>query len=185
MLVDCCEQELVLRAQRGEIEAFASLYDSHAGQVYGYLYKRLDQPADAEDITAEVFVRAMKALPSFELRGAPFGSWLVRIAHNLAVNHQKKQSRRQEVALLDGDAPSAADPAELALRQIAFEQVSAAVEQLTDLQKQVIEFRFLRQLTIAETADRMGRAEGAVKFLQHSAVRALRSRLGYLEMEFN
>jgi RNA polymerase sigma-70 factor (ECF subfamily) len=49
----------------------------------------------------------------------------------------------------------------------------------------VIEFRFLRQLTIAETADRMGRAEGAVKFLQHSAVRALRSRLGYLEMEFN
>ena len=59
------------------------------------------------------------------------------------------------------------------------------MEHLTDLQKQVIEFRFLRQLTIAETADRMGRAEGAVKFLQHSAVRALRSRLGYLELEIN
>jgi RNA polymerase sigma-70 factor, ECF subfamily len=185
MLVDCCEQELILRAQRGEIEAFASLYNSHAGRVYGYLYKRLDQPADAEDITTDVFVRAMQALPSLELTGAPFGSWLVRIAHNLAVNHRKKQGRRQEVALLDGYAPSAADPAELALQQIAFEQVSAAMEQLTKLQKHVIEFRFLRQLTIAETADRMGRAEGAIKSLQHSAVRALRSRLGSLEMEIN
>jgi RNA polymerase sigma-70 factor (ECF subfamily) len=185
MLVDCCEQELILGAQHGEADALASLYDSHAGQVYGYLYKRLDQPADAEDVTAEVFVRAMRALPSFEQTGAPFGAWLIHIAHNLAVNHQKKQSRRQEVALLNGDAPSAADPAELALQQITFEEVSAAMGQLTDLQRQVIEFRFLRQLTIAETADRMGRTEGAVKFLQHSAVRALRSRLGYLELEIN
>jgi RNA polymerase sigma-70 factor (ECF subfamily) len=185
MVVDCCEQELILRAQRGEVEAFASLYDSHAGPVYGYLYKRLDQPADAEDVTAEVFVRAIRALPSFEQTGAPFGAWLIRIAHNLAVNHQKKQSRRQEVALMNGDAPSAADPAELALQQITFEEVSAAMEQLTDLQRQVIEFRFLRQLTIAETADRMSRTEGAVKFLQHSAVRALRRSLGYLEMEID
>jgi RNA polymerase sigma-70 factor (ECF subfamily) len=185
MLVDRCEQELILRAQHGEAEALASLYDSHAGRVYGYLYKRVEQPADAEDITADVFVQAMQALPSFELTGAPFGAWLIRIAHNLAVNHQKKQSRRQEVALLNGDAPLAADPAELALQQITFEEVSAAMEQLTELQRQVIEFRFLRQLTIAETADRMGRAKGAVKFLQHSALRALRRSLGYLEMEIN
>jgi RNA polymerase sigma-70 factor (ECF subfamily) len=89
------------------------------------------------------------------------------------------------VALLDEFSPSGDDPAELALQQITFEEVSAAMEQLTELQRQVIEFRFLRQLTIVETAECMGRAEGAVKFLQHSAVRALRRSLGYLEMEIN
>lgn len=185
MLVDCCEQELILRAQHGEADALASLYDSHAGPVYGYLYRRLDQPADAEDVTAEVFVRAIRALPSFEQTGVPFGAWLIRIAHNLAVNHQKKQCRRQEVALFDECSPSGDDPAELALRQATFKEVSAAMEQLTELQRQVIEFRFLRQLTIAETADRMDRTEGAVKFLQHSAVRALRRSLGYPEMEID
>jgi RNA polymerase sigma-70 factor (ECF subfamily) len=153
--------------------------------VYGYLYKRLEQPADAEDITADVFVRAMQALPSFELTGAPFGAWLIRIAHNLAVNHLKKQSRRQEVALFDEDSPSSEDPAVIAVERAKFEEVSAFIEQLTDLQRQVIEFRFLRQLTIAETADRMNRSQSAVKFLQHSAVRALRSRLGDMESEIN
>ena len=185
MLVDRCEQELILRAQHGEAEALASLYDSHAGRVYGYLYKRVEQPADAEDITADVFVRAMQALPSFELTGAPFGAWLIRIAHNLAVNHLKKQSRRQEVALFDEDSPLSEDPAKLAVERANFEEVSEVMEHLTDLQRQVIELRFLRQLTIAETADRMNRSESAVKFLQHSAIRALRSRLGDMDLVIN
>jgi RNA polymerase sigma-70 factor (ECF subfamily) len=185
MLLDYREEELILRAQQGDTEAFASLYDSHVGKVYGYLYKRLDQPADAEDVTAEVFVRAMRALPSFQVTGAPIGAWLIRIAHNLAVNHLKKQSRRQEVTFLDESRASAEDPAELALRQASFEEVSSVMEDLTDLQRQVIEFRFLRQLTVAETADRMNRTESAVKFLQHSAIRALRRRLGNLETALN
>ena len=183
MLLDYREEELIRRAQQGDTEAFASLYESHVGQVYGYLYRRLDQPADAEDVTAEVFVRAMQALPRFEMTGAPFQAWLIRIAHNLMVNHIKKQSRRPEVALFDEDSPSAEDPAELALQQVIFEEVSAVMENLTDLQRQVIELRFLRQLTVAETADHMNRSEGAVKFLQYSAVRALRSRLGNMEAD--
>ena len=185
MLLDYSEEELILRAQQGDTEAFASLYESHVGQVYGYLYRRLDQPADAEDVTAEVFVRAMQALPSFQVTGAPFGAWLIRIAHNLMVNHIKKQSRRPEVAFLDESRASAEDPAELAMQQTTFEEVSSVMDDLTELQKQVMEFRFLRQLTVAETADRMNRSEGAVKFLQHSAIRALRRRLGNLEAAMN
>jgi RNA polymerase sigma-70 factor (ECF subfamily) len=123
----------------------------------------------------------MQALARFEMTGAPFQAWLIRIAHNLSVNHIKKLSRRQETGFLDDSRPSSEDPAELALQQVIFEEVSAAMENLTDLQRQVIELRFLRQLTVAETADRMNRRESAVKFLQHSAIRALRRRLGNLE----
>jgi RNA polymerase sigma-70 factor (ECF subfamily) len=185
MLLDYREEELILKAQQGDTEAFASLYDSHVGQVYGYLYKRLDQPADAEDVTAEVFVRAIQALPSFELTGAPFGAWLIRIAHNLAVNHLKKLSRRQEVTFLDESRASAEDPAELALQKAILEEVSSVMEDLTDLQRQVMEFRFFRQLTVAETANHMSRSESAVKFLQHSAIRALRRRLGNSKTAMN
>jgi RNA polymerase sigma-70 factor (ECF subfamily) len=185
MLLDYSEEELILRAQQGDTEAFASLYESHVGQVYGYLYRRLDQPADAEDVTAEVFVQAIQALPSFQVTGAPFGAWLIRIAHNLMVNHIKKQGRRPEVALFYEDSPSSEDPAELALQQATFEEVSSVMGSLTDLQRQVIGFRFLHQLTVAETADRMHRSEGAVKFLQHSAIRALRRRLGKLGSAMN
>lgn len=185
MLPDRSEEDLIRRAQRSETEALACLYESHAGQVYRYLSNRLAQPADAEDVTAEVFLRAMLALPSFEIRDAPFRAWLLRIAHNLAVNHLKKQSRRREVGLLDERAPSGEDPAELALQQANFEEVSSVMGNLTDLQRQVIEFRFLRQLTVAETADHMSRSESAVKFLQYSAIRALRRRLSGIETDID
>jgi RNA polymerase sigma-70 factor (ECF subfamily) len=180
---DCSEEELIHLAQRGDREAFAILYDSHVGQVYQYLLNRLGQPADAEDVTAEVFIRAMRALPSFEIRGAPLIAWLLRIAHNQAVNHLKRRSRRQEVDLFDSGMPSDDDPAELAVQRTAFEEVSTAMGTLTSLQQQVLQLRFLRQLTITETAHRMSRSEKAVKFLQHSAVKALRRRLSNKEAD--
>ena len=181
MQSDFSEEELISRAQQGDREAFALLYEANVERIYHYLLNRLGQPADAEDVTAEVFIRAMKALPSFEMRGAPFIAWLLRIAHNVAVNQLKKQSRRQEVDLFDSGMASGDDPAELALQRTAFEEVSTAMGTLTSLQQQVLQLRFLRQFSIAETADRMSRSEKAVKFLQHSAVRALRKRLGNQE----
>ena len=178
MLPDCPEEDLIRKAQRGDRGAFALLYESHVEQVYQYLLNRLGQPADAEDVTAEVFIRAMQALPSYEIRGAPFIVWLLRIAHNVAVNQLKKQSRRKEVVLFDSGIPASDDPADVALQQAAFEEVSVAMDSLTALQRQVLNLRFLRQLTISETAYQMSRTERAVKFLQHSAIRALRRRLG-------
>ncbi len=137
MEADYNEERVIRAAQAGDREAFASLYEAHVDRVYHYLLRRMGQPADAEDVTAEVFIRAMKALKSFEFRGAPFVAWLLRIAHNTAVNHMKKQSRRQEIPLLD-NLPSANDPAELALNQVASEEVSRAMQGLTALQRQVI-----------------------------------------------
>ena len=174
------EERVIRAAQAGDREAFASFYEAHVDRVYHYLLRRMGQLADAEDVTAEVFIRAMKALKSFEFRGAPFVAWLLRIAHNTAVNHMKKQSRRQEVPLLD-NLPDVNDPAELALSQVASEDVSRAMRGLTALQRQVITLRYMAQLSIAETAAKMERTEGAVKFLQHSAIRALQRTKGRRE----
>ena len=174
------EERVIRAAQAGDRVAFASLYEAHVDRVYHYLLRRMGQPTDAEDVTAEVFIRAIKALESFEIGGAPFIAWLLRIANSMAFYHMKKQSRRQEVPLLD-NLPDADDPAELALKQVASEEVSRAMRGLIGLQRQVITLRYMAQLSIAETAAKMERTEGAVKFLQHSAIRALQRTMGRQE----
>ena len=177
---DYNEERVIRAAQGGDREAFASLYEAHVDRVYQYLLRRMGQPADAEDVAAEVFIRAMKALKSFQFRGAPFVAWLLRIAHNTAINHMKNQSRRQEVPLLD-NLPGVNDPAELALNRVASEEVSRAMQGLTALQRQVISLRYMAQLSIAETAAKMERNEGAIKFLQHRAIRALQRTMSRQE----
>ena len=177
MQPECSEEQLIRAAQSGDRDAFALLYEANVEQVYQYLLRKTGQPADAEDVTAEVFIRAMRALPSFEIRGAPFIAWLLRIAHNVAINYMKQRSHRKETLLQDSAMAAYDDPADLALTRVAFDEVSVQMETLTNLQRQVLDLRFLRQLSVAEIADQMSRSEKAVKFLQHSALRALRRRL--------
>ncbi len=175
------EAELVGAAQRGDQDAFAKLYEANVERVYRYLLGRMGQQADAEDVTAEVFIRAMNALDTYKPQGVPFVGWLLRIAHNQAVNYFRKQARRRELPLLD-TINAADDPAERAVSHIAAGEVHEAMDELTDLQREVISLRFGAQLTIAETARAMNRTEQATKFLQHSALRALRRVLGRQEI---
>ena len=175
------EAELVGAAQRGDRDAFAMLYEANVQRVYRYLLGRMGQQADAEDVTAEVFIRAMNALDTYKPQGVPFVGWLLRIAHNQAVNYFKRQARRRELPLLD-TINAADDPAEKAVSHIAAGEVNKAMGDLTDLQREVISLRFGAQLTIAETARAMDRTEQATKFLQHSALRALRRVLGRKEI---
>ncbi len=175
------EADLIAAAQRGDRGAFAMLYEANADRVYRYLLSRMGQQADAEDVTAEVFIRAMNALHTYKPQGVPFVGWLMRIAHNQAVNYFKKQTRRRELPLLDTfNAPD--DPAERAIMSIESSEIRRAMQHLTDLQKEVINLRFGAQLTVAETAKAMERTEQATKFLQHSALRALRRVLGAQEV---
>ena len=167
------EAELVRAAQKGHRAAFALLYEANVERVYRYLLARLGQPADAEDVTAEVFILAMKGLGSYKQKGTPLIAWLYRIAHNQAINYWKKTSRRAE-STLDDLAATADDTAEEALTMATFGEASRAMEELTELQRQVISLRFVGELSIAEAAKIMGRSQGAVKFLQHSALQALR-----------
>ena len=167
------EEALVLSAQGGDRDAFAQLYEASVERIYRYLLARLTEPADAEDVTAEVFMQAMRSLPSYKPKGTPLIAWLFRIAHNQAVNHMKKRARRKET-LLTETAAGYDSPEEQVLEQVRLGDVYEAMSALTDLQRQVLNLRFAADLSISEVASVMNRKEGAVKALQFSALRSLR-----------
>lgn len=174
------EEALILSAQRGDRDAFAQLYEANVERIYRYLLARLTEPADAEDVTTEVFMQAMKSLPSYKSKGTPLVAWLFRIAHNQAVNYMKKRARRREAPLLE-TAAAYDSPEDQVIERARFEEAVQAMGVLTDLQRQVLNLRFTADLSVAEVAKVMKRKEGAVKFLQYSALRALRRVWGQQE----
>ncbi|OGO02751.1 MAG: hypothetical protein A2Y72_00690 [Chloroflexi bacterium RBG_13_53_26] len=173
------EEDTVRRAQRRDPEAFGQLYEEHFDRIYRYIVLRVRNQADAEDLTQQVFLKALEHIGSYHYRGMPFASWLFRIAHNQVVDHWKKKSR-EKVKLLTQDEMAEAgalsddDPAALAEQKLGWEQLAAACEQLSDGQREVISLRFAGGLSVAETAKVMGKREGAVKVLQHVALKKLR-----------
>jgi len=173
------EEDLVRRAQRREPEAFSQLYEEHFDRIYRYVLLRVRNQADAEDITQQVFLKALESIGSYRWRGMPFASWLFRIAHNAVVDYWKKKSR-EKVAAVAPEAidqmveESSNDPAALAELTFDVKQLAGACEQLTDGQREIISLRFAGGLSVAESAKVMGKSEGAVKVLQHAALVKLR-----------
>jgi RNA polymerase sigma-70 factor, ECF subfamily len=172
------EEDLVRRAQRREPEAFGQLYEEHFDRIYRYVMLRVRTQADAEDITQQVFLKALENIGSYRWRGMPFASWLFRIAHNLVVDYWKKKSREKVAAVapeeIDELAASPNDPAALAELNFDMKQLAAACEQLTDGQREIVSLRFAGGLSVAEAAKVMGKSDGAVKVLQHAALVKLR-----------
>jgi len=169
------EADLVRRAQGGDPHAFGALYERYVDRVYGYIAHRVDSRADAEDLTGEVFLRALANLGRFRWRGSML-PWLLTIAHNLVADHWRCRGREAEWP--SAPLPAQADgPAEVAERRWQRERLRAATRQLTELQQQVIALRFAAGLSIAETARVMKRSENAVKNLQYKAIAALRRLL--------
>ncbi len=171
------EQSLVQRAQQHDQEAFAQLYEEYFGKIYRYVALRIGNQAEAEDMTQQVFLSAIKSISSFKWRNIPFSAWLFRIAHNQAVDYLRKRSRRPTSPLEESLISSGDDPQQTAERKLDIEQLLLATGQLTQAQQDVISLRFASELPIAEVAKVMGKSEGAVKALQHSAIVALRKTM--------
>lgn len=168
------EETLVRRAQQNDQVALTQIYEDNFDRIYRYIVIKIGDRAEAEDMTQQVFLKVLKSISSFKFRGMPFTSWLYRIAHNQVVDYLRKKSRRTTVPL-DETMPSFNDgPESVTERKIAIEEVAAAAKKLTPAQQEVISLRFAGALSIAEVARVMGRSEGAVKALQHSAIVALR-----------
>jgi RNA polymerase sigma-70 factor (ECF subfamily) len=124
-------------------------------------------------MTQQVFLNAIKSLPSYKFKGMPFSSWLYRIAHNQVVDYLRKKSRRATVPI-DETLASDDDPTEQAEVKLEIEALAVAMKKLTAAQREVISLRFAAELSVAEVARSMGKSEGAIKALQHSAIAALR-----------
>ena len=134
--------------------------------MYRYAFVRLQDHDEAEDVTQQVFERMLESIGRYEPRGAPFASWLFRIAHNLIVDHVRRaRSGERAVDAVRGST----------LAELEGSEVRRMMQRLNDSQRQVLELRFAAQLNLAETAEAMQRSVDAVKSLQYAALKALRA----------
>ena len=171
------EESLVRRAQQRDQEAFAQLYEEHFDKIYRYVALRIGDKKEAEDMTQQVFINALKSISSFKWKGIPFSAWLVRIAHNQVVDYLRKKTKQATVPLDESRASGDSNPQLMAEYRLDIEQLLLATKRLTQAQREVISLRFAGELSTAQVAKVMGKSQGAVKALQHSAIAALRKTL--------
>ena len=160
------EQKLVEDAQ-ADPARFLELYDRHFHRVWAYVIRRAASRAEAEDVTSEVFRKALENLAGYQWRGTPFLAWLLRIASN-TLSHRWEKAGRES-----GDPPpDIAEPdAGLERRAMLFQLVG----RLPEVQRRVIELRYVEQRSLLEVAEALGKTEGAVKQLQKRALENLRA----------
>jgi RNA polymerase sigma-70 factor, ECF subfamily len=166
---------LVELARQGDTEAFGLLYDHYHPQVYRFLYYRVGSQALAEDLTSDTFFRALRSMSSFRWQGKDFGAWLMTIARNLTTDHYKSGKNRLEVTTEDMSPHDSATegPEAAVMASLTNEVLMEALRKLPVEQQECLVMRFLQGLSIAETAQTMGRSDGAIKQLQLRAVRNL------------
>jgi RNA polymerase sigma-70 factor (ECF subfamily) len=167
--------DLVHSAQRGDTSAFARLYDRYVDVVFRYVLFRVGDRELAEDVTSETFLRALRRITSVSYQGRDVGAWFVTIARNLVLDHVKSSRFRLEVATAEVDDSRRVEfgPEQQVISKVTTAALLECVEKLGDDQRECIVLRFLQGLSVAETAEVMHRNEGAVKALQHRAVRRL------------
>ena len=166
---------LVELARVGDAEAFGQLYDHYNSSVYRFLYYRVGSVPLAEDLTAETFFRALRSMSSFRWQGKDFGAWLMTIARNLTTDHFKAGRTRLEQTTEDMTTldTTTEGPEGAVLASLTNEALLEALSSLPAEQRECLVMRFLQGLSIAETADVLGRSAGAVKQLQLRGVRNL------------
>lgn len=175
---EIAEAALVEIARR-DPHAFAGLYEQHVDRIYAYIYHRVGNVHDAEDLTARTFYRALDRLDQYEDRGLPFSAWLFRIAHNLVANWHRDRQRRRFLSLdrlwrhsHDGDSPES--QVERQARQAA---LWAAIERLPEERRNLLLFKFGGQLSNVEIGELLDKSESAVKSLYFRTLASLRKDL--------
>jgi len=189
------ERDLIEAARR-DPRQFEALYQQNVERVYTYIYRRVQEATEAEDLTSQVFYRALENLPRYHWQGQPYIAWLYRIASNLITDRYRRLGRHPQLSLdagvSGGDdendenglqtlgsrlADENAGPAELALEKLEAESLWAQVRKLPPEQQQVLVWRFSWGLKNKEIGERLGKSEAAIKQLVFRAIATLRQRL--------
>jgi RNA polymerase sigma-70 factor, ECF subfamily len=166
------EEQLLIEAAQKDPSRFADLYEANFGRVYAFVETRVRNRAEAQDITSDVFQKALGNLASFEWRGAPFAAWLFRIAANAIADHSQHVLRERDFSNAD-DPPEFVQPPDLEqIERCA--RLFRLLKSLPEDQRRVLVLRFIEEKAIKEIAREMGRSEGAVKQLQFRALERLR-----------
>lgn len=164
-------------AGQSKEEQLSSLFDSCYPRLARYAYARLGNPTEAEDVAADVFVRAFESLDSYRERGLPMEAWLFRIARNLVVDRYRRSGRFERSTEDDAELPDSSDPAQLAEKSILLKDVKESMQHLTQDQRDVVTLRFFSGLSSRETAAVLGKSDGSVREMQRAALEKLRQLL--------
>jgi len=171
--------QLVMLAQAGDSEAVAELYRVYNPQIFRFVFFRVGNRVVAQDLAQDVWVRALRHLSTYAYSGRDIGAWFITIARNLVADYYKSGRFRLEVTtgdVLDADRTDTgfgANPEADVADYLTNVELCKALNKLNEEQRECLVNRFLRGLTVAETAAAMGKNEGAIKALQYRAVRAL------------
>jgi RNA polymerase sigma-70 factor (ECF subfamily) len=167
------DERLLVEAAKSDPAKFGVLYEMQFERVYAFISNRVRDRAIAEDLTSEVFYKALANLAAYEWREVPFAAWLLRIAANAVIDRGKRAARELPVS-------------EDQLRSVKAElrvvedraRLFRLVGQLPEAQRQVVHMRFVEQLSIREVAARLAKTDGAIKQLQLRALQRLRAQMG-------
>ena len=168
------DERLLIEAAQKDPQKFSGLYELHFERVYAFVCRRVGDRSTAEDLTSDVFHKALANLRSYEFRGAPFVAWLFRIAANAVADQSKRAARESSSEFEDAIAPSTQPDLE-AIEHRA--RLYRLVNELPEDQRRVIFQRFVEQASVREIAQKLGRSEGAVKQLQFRALQNLRAQM--------
>ncbi len=184
--MDLSQERALVEKARTDPEAFGELYDQHYSRILGYVLRRTASVETAQDVTSEVFFKALDKLGQFRWRGVPFSAWLYRIAAREIATSFRKASRQQTVLHEYYDSTALTDPsaedefvrAEAELqRHREYLALHEDVAQLPPKYQEVISLRFFEGRQIREIGEILGKREGTVKSLLHRGIEKLRKRM--------
>lgn len=153
----------------------ADLFEEYYDKVVRYIYVRISDQPEAEDLGGEVFLKVLKSMGSYRGTAAQLRFWIFKIARNIVIDHYRRKGMRKTVNIDDVEITDHSDVEELAERRLQIGELEKALKQLTGAQQEVIGLRFFAGLSSAETAQVMGKSSGAVREMQCDAIRKLRT----------
>ena len=166
-------------------DVFGELYEQYVDRIYSYIFHRVGNVHDSEDLTSRTFFRALSHLQTYQNQGVPFSAWLYRIAHNLVANWHRDRKRRPVIALDEYVARSLVTehPETVAEFQDDSRLIGEVIGQLDETRRELLVLKFGEGLSNAEIGGIMGRSEGAIKSLYHRTLLAMRKELSRKNLE--
>ncbi len=175
------ESRLIQKSSAGDAEAFGELYEIHLNAIYQYIYYRVSNRQDAEDLTESVFLKAWQAMGDFEQGNVPFRAWLYRIAHNSVIDHYRVTKETQSIDVMMHLTDDDMQVEQQVSTREKSEQLARVIRKLAPLHQHVLILRFINGLSHSEVAEILGRRVESIRVLQHRALKELQGLIALEE----